>query len=108
MTARSKFTSNIMIFSSVFSLLSLAVTHDLTLDRAMSGLTVSSESVDHSDDAPGPDKCEVCHVFQHMDVPAPHFVRIFSGQDRLNPGRATDVESLALTPAGPPPQYLIA
>jgi|GEM_PF-1977596 len=108
MTAMIKFTSKIMIFSIVFSLLSLAVTHDLTLDGAVSGLTVSNENVDHSDNTPAPDKCEVCHVFQHMDVPAPHLIRIFSGQSRINPGGATNAESLAHTPDGPPPQDLIA
>lgn len=103
-----KFMSKITILSVVFSLLSLTLTHDLTLDGTMPGVQVSKESADHSNDVPDADKREVCHIFQHMDMPAPQRVRTLPGEGNVSPGRATDAESLVLTPDGPPPQRLIA
>lgn len=103
-----QFTSKIMMISILFGLLSLAVTHDLTVDGASPSVSINSAGADHSNDAPGADKCEVCHIFQHMDVPVPQLVWSFSGEDRAPPGGAADAESLAHTPDGPPPQYLIA
>ncbi len=108
MIAMVRLTSRIVMISILLSLLSLASAHDVILDGTTQGLSASGESVDHSNDAPGADKCEVCHIFQHMDVPAPQLARAFFGEACVSPGRAADAESLAHTPDGPPPQDLIA
>lgn len=96
-----------MMFALVLGLLAPVLTHDLDVDLAPQSAEAGEQAWDQEAGANAPGTCNVCHIFQHMALPAPQALLTLASMENAAFARSANARGLAHNPDGPPPRHRI-